>query len=142
MSLRLEEEIYNLFQRQNSEGSILQMLQYIERYSVILPPSDQKQALAYKVLIETGRGHDLTQESVADILRIFKLVTREVAKSLEAEPMLSMGKVLYDLSTAQKMLNPEETRFYKQMLAKVIKKEPVSREEAEALLRLYTRKGF
>lgn len=142
MSLKLEEEIYNLFQRQHGEGGIMQMLQYIERYSVILSDADQKNAIAYKVLIEAGRGKDLPPEALANILRMAKAVSAEVAKSLEAEPVLSMGKVLYDLSTAQKMLNPEELKFFQAMLSKVVKKEPVSREEAEALLRLYTRKGF
>lgn len=140
--MKLEDEIYALFQRQHGEGAISQMLQYIENYSVILSPADQQKAITYKVLIEAGRGPDLPPESVQDILRIFRQVANEVAKSLEAEPVLSMGKVLYDLSTTQKMLNPEEMKFFKAMLGKVVKKEPVSREEAEALLRLYTRKGF
>jgi hypothetical protein len=142
MSLKLEEQIYNLFTQQHGDGVIFAMLQYIEKYSVILSDADQKKAIAYKVLIETGRGKEMPPETLQDIYRMFKQVSAEVAKSLEAEPVLSMGKILYDLSTAQKMLNPEEAKFYKDMLSKVLKKEVVSREEAEALLRLYTRKGF
>lgn len=140
--MKLEDEIYALFQRQHGEGAISQMLQYIENYSVILSDADQKKAIAYKVLIEAGRGKELPADSVNDIMRIFKQISAEVAKSLEAEPVLSMGKVLYDLSTAKKMLNAEETRFFQGMLGKVVQKQPISREEAEALLRLYTRKGF
>jgi hypothetical protein len=142
MSLKLEEQIYNLFTQQHGDGAIFGMLQYIEKYSVILSNSDQQKAIAYKVLVETGRGKDMPPEVIADIHRMFRQVSAEVAKSLEAEPMLSMGKILYDLSTAQKMLKPDELKFYKDMLSKVLKKEVVSREEAEALLRLYTRKGF
>lgn len=140
--MKLEDEIYALFQRQHGEGFIPLMLQYIEKYSVILSDEDQKKAIAYKVLIEAGRGKELGRESLEEILRIFKAVSVEVARSLEAEPVLSMGKVLYDLSTAKKMLNPEEMKFFQAMLGKVVKKELISRDEAEALLRLYTRKGF
>ena len=137
----VEEVVYNMFAH-HSEHSLYQMLQYIEKYSVILSDGDQKKAIALKILIEAGRGKDLPPESLADIQRIFRLVAAEVAKSLEAEQTLSWGKVLYDLSTAQKMLNPEEQKFFKGMMGKVLRKEAVSREEAEALLRLYTRKGF
>lgn len=137
----VEEAVYKMF-AERSEHALYQMLKYIEHYSIILPPADQKQAIAYKVLIESGRGKDLPPEVLNDIQRIFRLVAAEVAKSLEADQTLSWGKVLYDLSTAQKMLNPEEAKFFRSMMEKVLKKEPVSREEAEALLRLYTRKGF
>lgn len=140
--MKLADEIFALFERQNSTGAILMMLQYIEKYSVVLSQEDQQKAIAYKVLIESGKGHELERDSLEDIFRIFKQVVSEVARSLEAEPVLSYGKILYDLSTAQAMMNPEELRFFKQMLAKVVKKEPISREEAEALCRLYTRKGF
>lgn len=137
----VEESVYNMFVS-NDMPALYRMLQYIEKYSVILSDGDQKNAIAYKVLIETGHGKELPPEVLQDIQRLFKLVAIEVAKSLEAEQTLSWGKVLYDLATAQQMLNPEEVKFFKAMMEKVLRKEPISREEAEALLRLYTRKGF
>lgn len=137
----VEESVYNMFVS-NDMPALYRMLQYVEKYSIILSPGDQTQATAYKTLIETGHGKELPPEIIKDIQRLFRAVSAEVAKSLEADQTLSWGKVLYDLATAQQMLNPEEQKFFKAMMEKVLKKEPISREEAEALLRLYTRKGF
>jgi hypothetical protein len=118
------------------------MLQVIEQYAVYLSDADQKRMIAFKVLIEAGRGKDLDPAVKNDIRNVYISILKELKRQYNAEPVLSLVTVLKNLLTAEKMLSTEEKKFFNAIAQKVVKKEAVSQEETEALLRLYTRKGF
>jgi len=141
MALPLADEIHGLFQNQEYTTTY-KMLQVIEQYAMYLSDADQKRMIAYKVLIEAGRGKDLEPAVKADIRRVYISILRELKRQVDAEPVLSLITVLKDLLTVEKMLSAEEKKFFNAIAQKVVKKEVVSQEETEALLRLYTRKGF
>ena len=141
MAISLADEIHGLFQQQEYTNTY-KMLQLIEQYAMFLSDADQKRMIAYKVLIEAGRGKDLDPAIKADIRKVYVAVLKELKRTVDAEPVLSLVTVLKDLLKAEKMLSPQEKVFFNQMANKIVKRETVSTEETEALLRLYTRKGF
>lgn len=141
MAISLADEIHGLFQQQEYTNTY-KMLQLIEQYAMFLSDADQKRTIAYKVLIEAGRGKDLDPAIKADIRKVYVAILKELRRTVDAEPVLSLVTVLKDLLKAEKMLSPQEKVFFNQMANKIVKRETVSTEETEALLRLYTRKGF
>ncbi len=118
---------------------VYQMLQRIEQELVLLADSDQKKMIAYKVMIETGTP--LPASASQEIVNIYRKLNNEV-DLMSVDPPLSMAKVVRDLKSAEKMLSPQELTFYRLMAEKVDKRVLLSAQEIEALLRLYTNKGF
>jgi hypothetical protein len=122
------------------ENPLYQMLLAIEPDATFLADKDRDLIFVYKTTVDTGG--ELPPNAAKEIQRIYKSLQAEhTAMSFEA-PALTMAKVVMDLKGTQLMMSPQEKAFVAYCEGKLRQREKLTGQETEALLRLYSNKGF
>lgn len=124
-------------------GSTHHLLAQLEANKLLLCLEDQGFVDGCRLTLD--EGGKLTPQNHAQLQRIAGTVNTgapNMGGIATSEPTLSTLQVLKNLAKAIHTLNPEERRFANLMATKYTAKTPMTAEELQKLMTLYTLKGF
>jgi hypothetical protein len=121
-----------------AQGGIPELLAHLEQHALMLSSKDQEFVQGCQMALQTGGV--LTHANQQELRRIAGTLVQTEHHVVD-EP-ISVTKMLQDLGSAIHMLTPEEKAFLGPLALKAQKKQQITAEEMQRLLKIHTDKGF